>query len=184
MKWYHGSPVGGLTELKPFLSEHGKPYLYFAQDPLVALLYAVKPVPKPLSFYPYGFAGDGKVVYSEYFENAFWKLYSGQTGYLYTCSDFVGSENPTKIPGVCTSTAPVMAEKCTEIPDLYQYYKEQEKRGLFYLRPYDTIPEKERNYVLEGWKKDIQDYHLKKTPNHASSIFIKTYFPAAWEMAD
>lgn len=63
MEWYHGSPVGGLTELKPFLSEHGKPYLYFAEDPLVALLYAVKPVPKPLSFYPYGFAGDGGKMY-------------------------------------------------------------------------------------------------------------------------
>lgn len=49
---YHGSPVGGLTELKLFLSEHGRPYLYFADNPLVALLYAVKPVPKPFSFYP------------------------------------------------------------------------------------------------------------------------------------
>ena len=130
MKWYHGSPVGGLTELKPFLSEHGKPYLYFAEDPLVALLYAVKPVPKPLSFYPYGFAGDGKVVYSEYFENAFWKLYSGQTGYLYTCSDFVGSENPTKIPGVCTSTAPVMAEKMYRNSRFVSILQRTGKKGL------------------------------------------------------
>lgn len=55
MIFYHGSPIGGLTELKPFLSEHGKPYIYFATNPLVALLYAVKPVSKPFSFYPYGF---------------------------------------------------------------------------------------------------------------------------------
>lgn len=41
---YHGSPVGELTELKPFLSEHGRPYLYFADNPLVALLYACRDV--------------------------------------------------------------------------------------------------------------------------------------------
>lgn len=45
MHFYHGSPIGGLDELKPFLSEHGKPYIYFSSSPIVALLYAVKPVP-------------------------------------------------------------------------------------------------------------------------------------------
>lgn len=43
MHFYHGSPIGGLNELKPFLSEHGKPYIYFSSSPIVALLYAVKP---------------------------------------------------------------------------------------------------------------------------------------------
>ena len=37
MTFYHGSPIGGLNELQPFLSEHGKPYIYFATNPLVAL---------------------------------------------------------------------------------------------------------------------------------------------------
>lgn len=41
---YHGSPMGGLAELTPFLSEHGKPYIYFADNPLVALLYACRDV--------------------------------------------------------------------------------------------------------------------------------------------
>lgn len=53
MTLYHGSPVADLKEMKPYLSEHGKPYIYFAENPLIALLYAVKPVPKPFSFYPY-----------------------------------------------------------------------------------------------------------------------------------
>lgn len=41
---YHGSSVGGITELKPYLSEHKKPYVYLASNPVVALLYAVKQV--------------------------------------------------------------------------------------------------------------------------------------------
>ncbi len=39
MTFYHGSPIGGLSELQPFLSEHGKAYIYFATNPLVALFY-------------------------------------------------------------------------------------------------------------------------------------------------
>lgn len=75
MIFYHGSSIGGLTRLKPFISEHGKPYIYFSTNPIVALLYAVKPVPKPFSFYPYGFDNDGAVVFSEYYENAFFDIY-------------------------------------------------------------------------------------------------------------
>lgn len=37
--YYHGSPIGGLTELKPFLSEPGKPYIYFATNPLLLSLW-------------------------------------------------------------------------------------------------------------------------------------------------
>lgn len=63
MTFYHGSPIGGLTERKPVLSEHGRAYVYFAINPLVPLLYAVKPVPKPFSFYQlrlyFRFAGQG-----------------------------------------------------------------------------------------------------------------------------
>lgn len=80
LAFYHGSPIGGLNELKPFLSEHGEPYVYFSSSPIVALLYAVKPVPKPYSFYPYGFDENGVVVYSEYFENAFFHLYNEKKG--------------------------------------------------------------------------------------------------------
>ena len=64
MTFYHGSPVGGLNELKPFLSEHKKQYVYFTQNPGVALLYAVHSVDKPFSYYPYGFDTDGTIHYS------------------------------------------------------------------------------------------------------------------------
>ena len=72
MTFYHGSPVGGLNELKPFLSEHKKQYVYFTQNPVVALLYAVHSVDKPFSYYPYGFDKDGTIHYSDYYKDAFW----------------------------------------------------------------------------------------------------------------
>lgn len=77
---YHGSSVGGLTYLKPFLSEHKKPYVYLSSSPVVALLYTVKPVPKPFSFYPYGF-DKNKVIYNEYYEDGFRDIYMGKKGF-------------------------------------------------------------------------------------------------------
>ena len=82
MTLYHGSEVGGLTELMPFVSEHKEPYIYFSTNPVVALLYAVRPVSKPFSWYTYGFDKDGTAVYSEYYPDAFADIYKGKSGYL------------------------------------------------------------------------------------------------------
>lgn len=181
MIFYHGSSVGQLTELKPFLSEHGKPYVYFAVNPLAALLYAVKPVPKPFSFYPYGFDESGNVIYSEYYENAFYDLYKGKTGYLYECTDLKNIDNPTQITGAYTSAETVKVDKVTEVPDLYMFYKEQEKKGLFRVKQRNEISDKEINFALCELKKDAERYNLKNSPQHAMSVFIRKHFPSVWE---
>lgn len=178
---YHGSPVGGLTKLKPFLSEHGQPYLYFASNPLVALLYAVKPVPKPFSFYPYGFAKDGAVVYSEYYENAFADSYQGKRGYLYMCRDVQGTEQPTQINCAYTCVEPVKVDEVTEIPDLYAFFREQEKRGRFCIKPCREISEKELHFAMSALREDMLQYNLKEQPEHAMSVFLQKHFPQVWE---
>ncbi|MGM9661780.1 MAG: hypothetical protein ACI3WR_01640 [Oscillospiraceae bacterium] len=181
MAFYHGSPVGGLTELTPFLSEHGKPYLYFATNPLVALLYAVKPVPKPFSFYPYGFDREGHVVFSEYYENAFYDIYKGRKGYLYSCHALPGACNPTQIHCAYVCEEPVTPDEVREIPDLYAYYKEQEGNGAFLLKPFRSISGKEMSLVFAALKNDMEQYGLRSVPEHPMSVFIREHFPAVWE---
>lgn len=180
MTLFHGSPTGGLTELQPFLSEHGKPYLYFATNPLVALLYAAKPVPKPFSFYPYGFDKDGTVVYSEYFENAFYELYHGRAGYLYERDHVSGLENPTQINCAYTTTEPVKIDRVTKIDDLYEYFMEQARQGLFRVKRRDEISDKEMNFVLDEFRKDMENHDLKRDSEHEMSHFIEEHFPLAW----
>lgn len=177
MTLYHGSPVADLKELKPYLSEHGKPYIYFAENPLIALLYAVKPVPKPFSFYPYGFGNDGSIVYSEYFENAFKILYDGQKGYLYECDSINNTEQPTQIKGVYTCTANVKVNRVTEINNLYEYYIKQEKSGLFKIKHFNDISAKEMNFVLDDMKNTVEQYNLRNNPCNTMFIFIKEHFP-------
>lgn len=181
MVFYHGSPVGGLTELKPSLSEHGRPYLYFAADPLVALLYAVKPVPKPFSFYPYGFDREGRVVFSEYYENAFYDIYKGRRGYLYSCRSLPKPGNPTQIHCAYVCEEAVIPDEVREIPDLYAYYKEQEAKGAFIIKPLRSISGKEMSFVCAELKQDMARYDLRSAPEHPMSVFIRTHFPPVWE---
>ena len=180
LTFYHGSPVDGLSELKPFLSEHGKPYIYFSIEPLVALLYAVRPVPKPFSFYPYGFDKDGCVVYSEYFENAFYELYHGKTGYLYQCENVESAENPTVINCAYVCTRSVKVERVTVIHDLYAFYQKQSAKDKFRVKPCSEISEKEMSYILGELKNDAEKHNLSSTPQHPMSLFLRAHFPALW----
>ncbi len=180
MTFYHGSPVGGLRQLEPFLSEHGRPYVYFATDPLVALLYAVKPVPKPFSYYPYGFDADGSAVYSEYFEDAFYHLYHGKTGYLYECRDLKDVARPTHINCACACTGPVDVDRVTEIPDLYAHFKVQADAGRFRIRARTEISDREMAFVARELRRDIEVHALKAAPQHAMSRFIQAHFPDVW----
>ena len=170
-------------KLEPFLSEHGRHYIYFATNPLVALLYAVKPVPKPFSFYPYGFDKHGNVIYSEYYENAFYDLYKGKAGYLYECDNLKNIDTPTQIPCAYTCTEPIEVDRARMIPDLYAFYKEQEEKGLFRVKPKKDISDKEMNWVFDELREEVEKNGLKKKPQHAMSIFIQKHFPAVWEAA-
>lgn len=180
MLLYHGSCIGGLTQLKPFLSEHKKPYVYLSSNPVVALLYAVKPVPKPFSFYPYGF-NDDKVVYSEYFKDCFKKLYKGKSGYLYECEVNESVENPTAINCAYTTESPVKVRSSFEIIDLYEKFMEYRNDGLFDIKPLDRIPQKEMDFILSDLKSTVEQHCLKNDPNNEMSKFIFENFPQLWE---
>lgn len=179
MTLYHGSPFGGLTELKPFLSEHKKPYIYLSSNPVVALLYAVKPVPKPFSFYPYGFNNE-KVVYNEYYENCFEDIYRAQKGFLYECENVENTGNPTVINCAYTCQTPIRVSNCVEINDVYEKFMEYKENGLFEIRPFKDISEKELNYVYEDMRKTINIYNLKNCPDNPMSEFIKMHFSGIW----
>lgn len=176
---YHGSSIGGITELKPVLSEHKKPYVYLASNPVVALLYTVKPVPKPFSFYPYGFIGE-KVVYSEYYENCFEDIYKGQKGFLYECENVKDIGNPTDINCAFTCQAPIKISGCTEIDDVFEKFTEYMKKGQLEVKPFHSVSNKELNFVYDDMRKTIDEHSLRDYPDSPMSRFIMTHFPKVW----
>ena len=177
---YHGSSVGNRKKLDPFVSEHKKPYVYLTSNPVVALLYTVKAVPKPFSFYPYGFDGDSAVVYSEYYDHCFSDIYRGKKGFLYLCRSVRKAENPTNINSVYACEFPVWPDACIEIADVYLKLMEFKEKGLFKIKPFHAVSKQEMRYVYEDMRNTMKRYHLKAVPENPMSIFIKTHFPAVW----
>lgn len=176
---YHGFPIGGIAELKPIVSEHKKPYVYLASNPVVALLYTVKPVPKPFSFYPYGFNGE-KVIYSEYYENCFEDIYKGQKGFLYECENVKNAENPTAINCAYTCRTSIKISNCIKIDDVFEKFMEYKENGLFEIKPFHSVSNKELNYVYDDLRKTINGYCLRNHPDNPMSIFLMMHFPKIW----
>lgn len=177
---YHGSQTGKLKILKPSVSEHGKPLVYFSSNALVALLYAVKPIPKPFNFYPYGFDSQGRVVYSEYYKNAFYDIYHEKKGYLYICSNIPKAEKLPAINYVFTCEESVIPDSVLEISDIYTYFKSEEDKGNFIIKPLEDICLKEISYIHTELNKDIEKYNLRSLPENPYSVFLKKHFKNIW----
>lgn len=171
---YHGSSVGDLTELIPFVSDHGKPYVYFATNPVVALFYTVKIVDKPYNWFPYGFK-DGIPVYTEYYPDALADVYKGKRGYIYEFENVDTAEFMTDIDCACVCSAQVKTEKITEIPDVFEKLLEHEKNGDLIVERYENLSGnkiKQINKIIEA---EIQRYDLKNNLSEYAE-FIKSRF--------
>ena len=149
---------------------------------VVALSYAAHPVPKPFSYYPYGFDKDGTIHYSEYYQNAFSDIYKGKQGNLYECDDIQSAGNSTQIGGVFVCENAVKVDRVTMISNLYDRLMEYQQQGLFRIRPLDTISDKEMQSVYDDLKQTIQKHNLKQSPDNSMSRFIREHFPEVWEV--
>lgn len=175
---YHGSSIGNLIELTPQISDHGKPYIYFVANPVIALFYTVKIVDKPYNWYPYGFK-NGIPVYTEYYPDALADVYKGRHGYIYEFEKVENAENPTEINCVSVCTAPIKTEKITEIPDVYVKLLEHEKNGELVIERYETLSNNRLNQIRNMVKSEIEKYNLKNNDN-SYSRFIKSRFKDLW----
>ena len=143
---YHASPIGGLTELRPHISNHGIPLLYFSQkreNTFVYLSNAVEKYCRETGFAyngpwkkwgPYGFTDDGRQRLEEYYPNALEETYRGVSGYIYTVEKVIRRGHPVPIPDTVTSRGAVEATGCEFIPDAWEAILQAEQEGLLVLR--------------------------------------------------
>ncbi len=177
--YYHGTSVGNLTELKPSISEHGKPYIYFSTNPVVALFYTVKAVEPPFNWFPYGFK-NGIPVYTEYYPDALADIYSGRQGFIYEFEKLNNIENPTDINCACVCKNSVKTEKFTEIHDVYEKMLEYEKSGDLIIERYESLSENRLENIENIIKSEIEEYNLKQNPECSYAKFILKKFPQWW----
>jgi len=110
MLLYHASPVPGLTELRPFVSNHGTPCVYLSEkreNTLVYLSNAVEKYCRETGFVysgiwqkwaSYGFTKNGLLCLDEYYANATFETYCGVQGYIYAVEAAPGIERMQEIP--------------------------------------------------------------------------------------
>lgn len=181
MDFYHGTSIGGLHELKPFQSEHGKPYIYFSTNLVVAAFYTVHIVKRPNNWFPYGFDKNGLPCYTEYYENAMEDVYKSKSGYIYQCIEINNIENPTNINCAYVCEQPVPVCSVIKIKDMYEWFLEQEQNGKLRITRFRTLTETQRQFAKKMISEEIATWNLHNDPDSSYSKFISNRFPEIWD---
>lgn len=183
--YYHASPVGGIVRLKPSISDHGIPLVYFSEkreNVLVYLSNAVEKYCKETGFSydgkyqkwgPYGFNKDGTQRLEEYYPNALADTYKGVSGYIYYAETIQDSGFETQIPDAATSRIPVNISSVEFVPDAYEAILQAERDGLLTILRYEELPDKMR----EINKRIIKDEYENASEHPEYRHFLCGHFP-------
>ena len=87
------------------------------------------------------------------------------------------TEQPTQINCAYTCTENVNIDRTIKICDLYEYFVKYMELGLFKIKSFNNISQKEMSFVVQDMKNTVEKYDLKNNPNNPMSIFINEHFP-------
>jgi hypothetical protein len=170
MDFYHGTIIGGLTDLKPFSLENTnlrEPVVYLTTNKQLALHYIKDRKESPML----KICDDGKLIFQEMFSGALEYLYKGKSGYIYHC---IGDYEINKNVGVMYTATPKNSVSITDyeyINDVYDKIMEYEKTGMFTYEKYEDLPpwrhEKIKYWVMKwikegNWINEPEDNEYKK----------------------
>ncbi len=176
MKLYHGSPVPGITTLRPNKAEHGTA-VFLTDLPTLAVIYAH---PNHV-WYTYCFSKERVLVYDEVFPDQFRRMYQGHAGYVYTVHTDEARQHE-RMPWVYMTEATDTAD-CLVIPDLYEYLCREMDAGRLILRRHKDMPEG----VLASYRRmtveHLVDNGFVNDPTCEYAQFVRTYMPETWQEA-
>lgn len=178
MQYYHGSPAGGLSTLKPQkLAQFDKPgCVYLTSLVPMALMYGIR------SFeYTYGYNKEKQIHLDEYYPNALEELYGGRSAYVYICKP--NQVEAGRIPNEWISRDPVEIADVIEIPDLLAEMKHQEVLGTLILRKFEDLSPAMRDWIRNAEAKSIRDENLLNTPGPCAD-YMRAHYPESWAMVE
>lgn len=179
---YHGSSTGGIQTLQPFTADHGKPYVYFTTSDISAAFYASRAVERPHYWVPYGYDAQGRITYTEVWQNAFSDVFSGKTGYLYCCE--VDDKKLLRFPthrSLRLSQEPVPVSRCEKIDDLQEWFLQREREGKLVIQRYASLTPEQLSLwygiVLEELIESFTGIEL----DNPYTRFVQDKMPVVWE---
>lgn len=171
---YHGSKVPNIINLRPFSSNHGKPYVYLTHSKVLATIYAHNPLTRPNGFFSYWWDKNGALYYDEYFENQLKTIYAGQVGYVYQCEGEY--RQMEKMPWVYLSEADIPITDCIEIPDIYDQLLRYEREGLLKVQRWNEVSAEQREIWENVVKRSLMKTDLTTPLGMEYYEYIKTHF--------
>ena len=183
--YYHASPIQGITQPEPRISNHGIPLVYFSkkrENVLVYLSNAIEKYCRETGFShegpwqkwgPYGFARDGRLCLEEYYPNALISTYQGVSGYIYGAEEVIDSGFALQIPDAATSSVPVRVSAVEFVPDAYEAILQAERQGLITILRYEQMPEKMRAWI----EKTIREEYENAADHPEYRHFLRGHFP-------
>ena len=183
--YYHASPIGGITQLEPRISNHGIPLVYFSkkrENVLVYLSNAIEKYCRETGFSydgkyqkwgPYGFNKDGRLRLEEYYPNALINTYKGVSGYIYSAEAITDSGFAVHIPDAATSSIPVKVVNSEYVPDAYEEILQAEREGLITILRYEGMSDR-----MHEWnEKTIKEEYEGAAEHPEYRHFLKGNFP-------
>ena len=183
--YYHASPVKGITELEPHISNHGIPLVYFSkkrENVLVYLSNAIEKYCKETGFSyngkwqkwgPYGFNNDGRLRLEEYYPNALISTYKDVSGYIYGAEAITDSGFAVQIPDAATSSISVKVSNVEYVTDAYEAILKAEREGLITILRYEEMSAEMREWNEKTIKEEFNNAVDHPEYRH----FLKGNFP-------
>ena len=172
---YHCSPTGGLTVLEPRKpASFEKPAAVYMTTSLpMALMYGIRNFE-----YTYGYTKEGQIYFSEYFPNELEILYRGKSASLYLCAP--ETVQTTRIPNEAVSDQLVQVLREIRIPDVCEALLEQERLGTLEIRRYETLTEKNLDWIRRAEADCIREYGLLNKPGPMADYY-REHYPESWQ---
>ena len=182
--YYHASPVPGIEQLEPRVSNHQNPLVYFSrkrENVLVYLSNAVEKYCRETGFEyrgqwhkwgPYGFGPDGRQRIEEYYPDALESTYKGVSGYIYRAEEIPETGFRTGIPDAAVSSVPVKVTGVEFVPDAYDAILQAEKEGEITVVRYHEMTDKKREWN----KRTIREEYAGAADHPEYRHFLKGCF--------
>jgi len=186
MNFYHGTQVGGLTELKPFDSGGSNlktPAVYLTIRKQVALHYISNYKSLPFAS-PMLNIREHDVVYQEMYPGALELSCKGVSGYIYRVEgDFEMMEH-NGVPSAAVSYQSVPIADVEYIPDVYDSIMEYQRQGKFVYEKYEELPQWRHDIIRGHFIRAVKRENLMTTPQHPQYALFREKFPQYWAEAE
>lgn len=179
---FHGSSIGGLSTLQPFTADHGKPYVYFTTNDISAAFYAARAIERPYYWVPFSYDTQGRITYTEVWNNAMAEVFSGKSGYVYCCE--ADDKNLLRFPthhSMRLSPEPVNVARSDKIDDLYEWFLQREHDGKLVIQRFETLSPDQRTLWHGMVLEELIDRYSGQPVSNPYTRFVQEKMPSVWE---